>query len=36
MLAAKSIACSRTGASGIISAELMERLGIAERLQGQD
>jgi hypothetical protein len=33
MLAAKSIACSRTGASGIIAAKLMERLGIAEQLK---
>ena len=35
MLAAKSIAYSRTGASGIIAAKLMERLGIAET-EGQD
>jgi Bacterial extracellular solute-binding protein len=33
MLAAKSIAYSRTGASGIIAAKLMERLGIAEQLK---
>jgi molybdate transport system substrate-binding protein len=31
MLAAKSIAYSRTGASGIIAAKLMERLGLAEQ-----
>jgi hypothetical protein len=34
MLAAKSIAHS-TGASGIIAAKLMERLGIAEQLKGK-
>jgi molybdate transport system substrate-binding protein len=33
MLAAKSIAYSRTGASGIIAAKLMERLGLAEQLK---
>ena len=33
MLAAKSIAYSRTGGSGIIAAKLMERLGIAEQLK---
>ena len=33
MLAAKSIAYARTGASGIIAAKLMERLGIAEQLK---
>jgi hypothetical protein len=32
MRAAKSIAYSRTGASGIIAVKLMERLGIAEQL----
>ena len=36
MLAAKSIAYSRTGASGIIAAKLMERLGLAEQLKDQD
>ena len=33
MLAAKSIAYARTGASGIITAKLMERLGLAEQLK---
>ena len=33
MLAAKSIAYARTGASGIIAAKLMERLGLAEQLK---
>jgi hypothetical protein len=33
MLAAKWIAYSRTGSSGIIAAKLMERLGIAEQLK---
>ena len=33
MLAAKSMAYSRTGASGIIAARLMARLGIAEQLK---
>jgi molybdate transport system substrate-binding protein len=33
MLAAESIAYSRTGASGIIAAKLMERLGLAEQLK---
>lgn len=33
MLAAKSIAYARTGASGIIAAKLMDRLGIAEQLK---
>jgi molybdate transport system substrate-binding protein len=35
MLAAKSIAYARTGASGIIAAKLMERLGLAEQLKGK-
>jgi molybdate transport system substrate-binding protein len=33
MLVAKSIAYSRTGASGIIAAKLMERLGLSEQLK---
>jgi molybdate transport system substrate-binding protein len=33
MLAAKSIAYARTGASGIITAKLLERLGLAEPLK---
>src|SRR6476660_3927486 len=33
MLAAKSIAYARTGASGIIAAKLMDRLGLAEQLK---
>ena len=33
MLNAKSIAYARTGASGIIAAKLMQRLGIAEQLK---
>jgi len=33
MLGAKSIAYARTGASGIIAAKVMERLGIAEQLK---
>ncbi len=33
VLAAKSIAYSRTGASGIIAAKLMDRLGLAEQLR---
>jgi molybdate transport system substrate-binding protein len=33
MLAAKSIAYSRTGASGVYVAKLMQRLGIAEQLK---
>ena len=33
MLAAKSIAYARTGASGIIAAKLMERLSLAEQLK---
>jgi len=33
MLAAKSIAYSRTGASGVYTAKLMERLGIAEQVK---
>jgi molybdate transport system substrate-binding protein len=33
MLAARSIAYARTGASGIIAAKVMERLGIAEQLK---
>jgi molybdate transport system substrate-binding protein len=33
MLVAKSIAYSRTGASGIIAAKLMERLGLSDQLK---
>jgi len=33
MLAAKSLAYARTGASGIIAAKLMERLGLSEQLK---
>jgi molybdate transport system substrate-binding protein len=33
MLAARSIAYARSGASGIIAAKVMERLGIAEQLK---
>jgi molybdate transport system substrate-binding protein len=33
MLVAESIAYSRTGASGIIVAKLMERLGLSEQLK---
>jgi molybdate transport system substrate-binding protein len=35
MLAAKSIAYSRAGASGIYMAKLMERLGIADEMKGK-
>jgi molybdate transport system substrate-binding protein len=35
MLAAKSVAYSRSGASGIAAAKLMERLGIAEQLKAK-
>jgi molybdate transport system substrate-binding protein len=33
MLAAKSIAYARTGASGVIAAKVIERLGLAEQLK---
>src|SRR3979411_2372779 len=36
MLAAKSIAYARTGASGIIAAKLMERLGIAQQFKDKN
>jgi molybdate transport system substrate-binding protein len=35
MLAAKSVAYSRTGASGLYAAKLMERLGIAEEMKSK-
>jgi molybdate transport system substrate-binding protein len=35
MLAAKSVAYSKTGASGLYVAKLMERLGIAEQMAGK-
>jgi molybdate transport system substrate-binding protein len=35
MLAAKSVAYSRTGASGLYAAKLMERLGIAEEMKAK-
>ena len=35
MLAAKSVAYSRTGASGLYAAKLMERLGIADEMKSR-
>ncbi len=35
LLAAKSIACSSTGASGLYFANLIERIGLAEALKGK-